>query len=75
MHAHGSCVTNRVTPGSECQPFPRAYEHGADVIITIDDDNFVSKTDDGSPEEDFVGKHCVVGTTQTLVGLYRLKCS
>ena len=71
-----------------------AYEHGADVIITIDDDNFVTKkkkkkddtpsNDDGrsvaptttttprSPEviveeeEDFVGKHCVVGTTQTL---------
>lgn len=32
-----------------------AYENGADVIITIDDDNFVMN-------QDFVGLHSVVGT-------------
>ena len=32
-----------------------AFERGADVIVTIDDDNFVS-------EEDFLGHHAVVGS-------------
>lgn len=32
-----------------------AYKDGADVIITIDDDNFLA-------EPDFIGKHAVVGT-------------
>ena len=31
-----------------------AYENGADVVITIDDDNFVMN-------QDFVGAHSVVG--------------
>jgi hypothetical protein len=33
----------------------RAYEFGADVVITIDDDNLVG-------DDDFVGAHCSVGT-------------
>lgn len=36
-----------------------AYENGADVVITIDDDNFVM-------DQDFVGFHAVVGTTPEL---------
>lgn len=36
-----------------------AYASGADVIITIDDDNFLV-------EEDFVGQHSVVGTEQEI---------
>ena len=36
-----------------------AYEEGADVIITIDDDNYIS---DG----DFVGCHSIVGTTKNI---------
>ncbi len=34
----------------------KAYENGADVVITIDDDNFAMN-------EDFVGLHSVVGTS------------
>jgi hypothetical protein len=37
----------------------RAYEDGADVVITIDDDNWVCN-------QDFVGLHGVVGTSATL---------
>lgn len=36
-----------------------AYENGADVVITIDDDNFVMN-------QDFVGLHSVVGTHREL---------
>jgi Reversibly glycosylated polypeptide len=36
-----------------------AYENGADVVITIDDDNFVMG-------QDFVGLHSVVGTVREL---------
>ena len=36
-----------------------AYENGADVVITIDDDNFVM-------EQDFVGFHGVAGTVREL---------
>lgn len=36
-----------------------AYENGADVVITIDDDNFVLN-------QDFVGLHSVVGTEREL---------
>src|ERR1700679_1912984 len=36
-----------------------AYEHGAEVVITIDDDNFVMN-------QDFVGLHGIVGRKATL---------
>ena len=36
-----------------------AYEQGAEIIITIDDDNFVTS-------DDFYGKHSIVGTFKTL---------
>lgn len=36
-----------------------AYENGADLVITIDDDNFVMN-------QDFIGKHAIAGTTQEL---------
>jgi hypothetical protein len=36
-----------------------AYERGADVVITIDDDNFVM-------DQDFVGSHGIVGTVREL---------
>ena len=36
-----------------------AYENGADVVITIDDDNFVLN-------QDFVGRHTIVGTAPEL---------
>ena len=36
-----------------------AYENGADVVITIDDDNFVLS-------QDFVGLHAIVGTAPEL---------
>lgn len=36
-----------------------AYERGADVVITIDDDNFVMR-------QDFVGTHGMVGTVREL---------
>jgi Reversibly glycosylated polypeptide len=36
-----------------------AYEGGAEVIITIDDDNFLA-------EPDFVGRHQIVGSERTL---------
>lgn len=38
----------------------QAYQDGADVIITIDDDNFAL------PEEDFIGRHSGVGQEQTV---------
>jgi len=37
-----------------------AYQQGAEIIITIDDDNFVTN-------EDYFTKHSIVGTTQTLL--------
>jgi hypothetical protein len=37
----------------------RAYERGADVVITIDDDNFVM-------QQDFVGMHGVVGSIREM---------
>lgn len=40
--------------------FLMALERGADVMITIDDDNFVMD------DSDFVGEHLVAGTTTTL---------
>jgi len=37
-----------------------AYQQGAEIMITIDDDNFVTK-------EDYYAKHSIVGTTQTVL--------
>ena len=63
-HLPWSCIQRRNVA------FLWAYEHGADVVITIDDDNFVATggdgRGDGQTEEDFVGRHCIVGTTQSL---------
>ena len=36
-----------------------AYKQGADVVIQIDDDNFIG-------ERDFVGEHCVVSTNKPM---------
>ena len=38
-----------------------AWENGADIAITIDDDNFVSC-------QDFLGRHHIVGTTPEMTG-------
>lgn len=40
-----------------------AYHRGADVIITIDDDNLVQ------PDIDFIGSHCLVGQSQAVIEL------
>lgn len=37
-----------------------AYEKGAEIIITIDDDNFIIK------DNDFIGQHSIVGTNKEI---------
>lgn len=41
-----------------------AYNHGADIIITIDDDNFIL------PDHDFIACHGIVGTTCDYISVH-----